>query len=165
MTDNPEPEELGPLPNASENTPEQAVEQPAEFEVDEDQSFTTEYWTQGIKPILGVAATRAQKLIAEATLEKPAPSWAVRVYKKYPDMLAESNRHQNELVDGAEAILERGEPIQGQRSLAGSIERWYRGLGPTNNTPDNNPTLLRMVDVLETQESTPKTGLLAGNLL
>lgn len=152
---------------ASEQLLESAQNKPQELQRTPEQGPGLEgvqYWSKELVPIMAEAAKEA-RFVQESTPEgKRLPYWVTSVTRGFGKLKAEADSFSRRVEADSEAI-DNGRLIEGEKTLTGSIERWYRSLGPTNESEDISYVLLGAVDTLESQPQSSRRDLLAGNLI
>lgn len=123
----------------------------------------TQYWSQETASILENAVEAARE-IAIAYPDRRLPVWVGGVLDNYDGMIKGANAFTERLAADT-ASIENGQPIEGVKTLTDSVERWYRSLGPTNESPDLADSMLRAVNVLDEQPGTSHRYLLQASLL
>jgi hypothetical protein len=120
-----------------------------------------DYWTHEFGSITSKAFARIDG-ITEA--KAAMPRWAVVLQQRYSSMRNEARISQRHLIADTEAV-DHGKPIARKHNMVGSIQDWYRRLGPTNEATDLIHPMLGAVDTLEKAHQTTDRDFLIGNIL
>jgi hypothetical protein len=122
------------------------------------------YWSQEFGPIMDKAEALAQRVVQNNAHKQQQEKWVGSVLHGRGELEEGAHRYQKWMINDTR-IIEHGGVIEGEGSVAESIDSWYRRLGTTNEAEDLAPYLVRAADHLENASGKRQHRLLAGNLL
>ena len=123
----------------------------------------TQYWTSEFMPVFQPALEEALRITQEDQSKISVP-WIRSVIKGFGQINTAARMFTTKLEQDTEKI-EAGELIDGAHTVTGSVERWYRSLGPTNSSEDISEVLLGVVETLDSQPESTRRDLLSANII
>lgn len=123
-----------------------------------------EYWSKSTPTILTTSAEVAYDMRTGLSEGQQLPAWANSVLRDFGRLTMQADAFTKQLKADTARLLE-GQNIEGQRTLTASVNRWYRSLGPTNDSEDVAPLILSMVDILSSEPNSPERDILTANML